>query len=82
MTRSVKKLAEEGLKAVIAEDIDLIGRFAAEDVLNMTTGEIYVEAGEEITEDLISNFVKTILLRLDTSHRRKLWTAPQKYSCR
>ena len=28
--RSVKKLAEEGLKAVIAEDIDLIGRFAAE----------------------------------------------------
>ena len=24
------------------------------DVLNMTTGEIYVEAGEEITEDLIS----------------------------
>ena len=29
---------------------DIIGRFAAEDMVNLETGEIFLEAGEEITE--------------------------------
>ena len=54
--RSLKKLAEAGVKAVLVGDTDLLGRFAAEDVVNMTTGEVFAEAGDEITEDLLAKF--------------------------
>ena len=54
--RSLKKLAETGVKAVLVGDSDLLGRFAAEDVVNMTTGEVFAEAGDEITEDLLAKF--------------------------
>ena len=54
--RSLKKLAEAGVKAVLVGDSDLLGRFAAEDVVNMTTGEVFAEAGDEITEDLLAKF--------------------------
>ena len=33
----------------------MIGQYIAEDLVNMKTGEIHAEAGEEITEDLITN---------------------------
>ena len=52
--RSLKKLAEAGVKAVLVDDLDLIGRFVCEDVVNMTTGEVYAEAGDEITEDILA----------------------------
>ena len=35
-------------------DEDLAGRYVAEDLINEKTGEIYVEAGEEITEATIT----------------------------
>jgi DNA-directed RNA polymerase subunit beta len=54
--RSLNKLAEAGVKAVLVGDNDLLGRFAAEDVVNMTTGEVFAEAGDEITEDLLAKF--------------------------
>ena len=47
-------MAEAGVKAVLVDELDLIGRFLCEDFVNMTTGEIYAEAGEEITEDILA----------------------------
>ena len=47
-------MAEAGVKAVLVDETDLIGRFVCEDLVNMTTGEIYAEAGEEITEDILT----------------------------
>ena len=38
---------------LLVSDEELIGQYIAEDLVNMKTGEIHAEAGEEITEDLI-----------------------------
>src|SRR5579875_3531210 len=48
-TRLTRRIAEK-TKAVLATRLDLVGRFMAIDVVNENTGEIYVEAGEELTE--------------------------------
>src|SRR5208282_1213385 len=47
--RSARQLAEKGLKALRMTDPELIGRYLAEDLVNTKTGEIYAEAGDEIT---------------------------------
>ena len=47
--RAARQLAEKGVKAIKAQDEDLIGQYIAEDLYNPETGEIYAEAGEEIT---------------------------------
>lgn len=47
--RLVRKIAETTREVLVGE-ADLIGRFIAHDIVNMDTGEIYGEAGEEITE--------------------------------
>jgi DNA-directed RNA polymerase subunit beta len=46
--RQAKQLAEKGLKAIKATDEDLIGAYVAEDIVNPATGEIYLEAGDEL----------------------------------
>ncbi|MBN8531917.1 MAG: DNA-directed RNA polymerase subunit beta, partial [Alphaproteobacteria bacterium] len=47
--RLLKKFAEEGLKEIFFENAELVGKFAATDMINGETGEIYVEAGAELT---------------------------------
>ncbi|MBV9826430.1 MAG: DNA-directed RNA polymerase subunit beta [Alphaproteobacteria bacterium] len=48
--RLARRLREEGLVHVLAPREDLLGRFFAEDVINEETGEVYFEAGDEITD--------------------------------
>ena len=51
--RDVKKLTDAGDVAEILVPFDaLIGRFAAKDMINEKTGEIWVEAGDELTWEL------------------------------
>ena len=45
--RAVRQLAEH-VKAVAVPDDALYGRYLAEDIVNMSTGEIYAEAGDEL----------------------------------
>ena len=47
--RSVRLLAERGVKALKAQDDDLYGQYIAEDLFDPSTGEIFAEAGDEIT---------------------------------
>ena len=54
--RSLKKLAESGLKSIFATDNDLLGRFLSEDVVNLSTGEVYAEAGDELSEEMLVKF--------------------------
>jgi DNA-directed RNA polymerase subunit beta len=56
--RSLKKLADSGVKSIFVTDNDLLGRFVADDVVNMTTGEIFAEAGDELTEEALGKFAK------------------------
>src|SRR5271170_3135076 len=47
--RQLRRIAET-TKEVLVGRADLLGRFVAEDLVNMETGEIYAEAGEELAE--------------------------------
>jgi DNA-directed RNA polymerase subunit beta len=48
--RAARKIAEGGTTEVLVGRPDLLGRYVAEDLVNMETGEIWAEAGEELTE--------------------------------
>jgi DNA-directed RNA polymerase subunit beta len=51
--RMVKKLIDEGKVNELLVPFDhIVGRFAARDIINEETGEIWVEAGDELTWEL------------------------------
>ncbi len=52
--RAARLLVEKGVKALRASDEDLYGRYVSEDLVNENTGEIYAEAGDEISEKLLA----------------------------
>ena len=49
--RKAKKLAEDGLKEILVQPEDLIGRYLAEDIIDNKTGAVHYEAGHEFEED-------------------------------
>ncbi|MFN4297656.1 MAG: DNA-directed RNA polymerase subunit beta [Brevundimonas sp.] len=51
--RQAKKLADGGLKSLLLAPDALLGRYLAADAVNMETGEIYVEAGDELDQAAI-----------------------------
>ena len=51
--RGAKKLAENGLKNLLISDEELAERYAAEDIVNVNTGEIYAEASDELSIEVI-----------------------------
>ncbi len=69
--RFSRKLQTEGLQEVLVYQDDLVGRYISLDLINETTGEIYVEAGDEITpailETLLAAGIDTIPT-LDIDH--------------
>ena len=52
--RFLKKLTDNGLKNVLLKDEDLIDNYLAEDLINLSTGEVLYEAGDRIDEVLLS----------------------------
>ena len=48
--RIVRRLKEGGLTEVLAPETELVDHYFAEDLINIETGEVYFEAGDEITE--------------------------------
>jgi DNA-directed RNA polymerase subunit beta len=62
--RQAKKLAEEGVKAILLPDDAVYGRYLAEDIVNMKTGEIYGEAGDEIEKETLETLRKHGIKRL------------------
>ena len=54
--RLLKQLEEKNIKELEISNEELIGKFISEDIVNIETGEIFAEAGEEITEELIALF--------------------------
>ena len=54
--RKIKSLVEDGLKLIEVKEEEIIGKFISEDIINENTGEVYAEAGDEVTEDLIKLF--------------------------
>jgi DNA-directed RNA polymerase subunit beta len=53
--RAANKMAEEGVESLLVKaSEELMGKFAAEDLVNAETGEIFAEAGDELTEEVIA----------------------------
>ncbi|WP_428548141.1 DNA-directed RNA polymerase subunit beta [Profundibacter sp.] len=51
--RAVKKLIDEGKVTNLLLPFDqIVGKFVAKDIINEETGAIYVEAGDELTQEL------------------------------
>ena len=48
--RAARKIVEAGTTEVLVGRTDLLGRYVALDLVNLETGEIWAEAGEELTE--------------------------------
>jgi DNA-directed RNA polymerase subunit beta len=68
--RALRKWQEEGVKNVAMPDEELVGRYCALDMVNTATGEIYVEAGDELTADNIevlrdAKFNEIVTLNVD-----------------
>jgi DNA-directed RNA polymerase subunit beta len=63
--RQARRIAEK-TKEVLVGRTDLLGRFVAEDLVNLETGEIYAEAGEELTEPKLTALEDAGITRLPT----------------
>ena len=63
--RQARRIAEN-TKEVLIGRADLLGRFVAEDLVNLETGEIYAEAGEELTEPKLTALEDAGVTRLPT----------------
>ena len=69
--RLAKKLAEDGLKELLVQDEDIVGRYLAREIVNMETGEIFAEAGDEITPEMLEMLVEaghSEIVTLDIDH--------------
>jgi DNA-directed RNA polymerase subunit beta len=63
--RQLRRIAEN-TKEVLVGRTDLLGRFVAEDLVNLDTGEIYAEAGEELVEARLAALEDAGIVRLPT----------------
>ena len=73
--RAARKIAEGGTTEVLVGRADLLGRFVAEDLVDMNTGEIWAEAGEELTEPKLAAIEQAGLDRLPTLGHRPVGRA-------
>ncbi|MDP2619411.1 MAG: DNA-directed RNA polymerase subunit beta, partial [Hyphomicrobiales bacterium] len=56
--RLLRKLAEEGVKALLVTDEHLEGQYIGGEIVNTKTGEVFAEAGEEITPALLKTLAE------------------------
>jgi len=73
-----KKAEADGLQDILVPSSFLEGKFIGEDVINAATGEIYAEAGDELTEESVAALreakIKSIqLLDTDGDNARGPW---------
>jgi DNA-directed RNA polymerase subunit beta len=64
-SRQARRIAET-TKEVLVGRADLLGRFVAEDIVNLETGEIFAEAGEELVEAKLAALEDAGITRLPT----------------
>jgi len=66
LTARVARRIAENTKEVLVGRADLLGRFVAVDLVNEETGEIFAEAGEELTEPKLAALEEAGIDRLPT----------------
>ena len=63
--RTLTKLQESGVKRRLADSEELIGRYIARDLIDMSTGAIHAAAGDEITEETLELLAKHAIDQVD-----------------
>ena len=63
--RAANKAAKDGLTDLLIPTDEIYGRYSAYDLINEATGEIYVEAGDEIGADNLEKLDKAGIERLE-----------------
>ncbi len=64
--RAANKAAKDGLAMLLIPTEEIFGRYSALDLINETTGEIYIEAGEEVSAENLEKLDKAGVDRIDT----------------
>lgn len=64
--RFARKLQTEGLNEILVYEADVLGRYVATDLINEETGEIYAEAGDEITPAFLEVIAKANVQTIPT----------------
>ena len=64
----LKKLIALGVKILAVTKKDLEGRYLARDYVNESTGEVYAEAGDEITAELLEGLLKAGIIKIEVLH--------------
>ena len=54
--RLARQIEERGVKEILVSSGELLGQYVGEDIINEDTGEVLVEAGDEITEETLEFF--------------------------
>ncbi|MCH8686008.1 DNA-directed RNA polymerase subunit beta [Pedomonas mirosovicensis] len=63
--RAARKAANDGLTELLIPSEEIFGRYAAYDMINEKTGEIYIEAGDEVNKDNLAKLDAAGFDRLD-----------------
>ncbi|QDP18997.1 DNA-directed RNA polymerase subunit beta [Sphingomonas xanthus] len=63
--RKANAAGKDGVKNVIIPTEEIYGRFSAYDLINEKTGEIYIEAGDEVSEENLDKLDKAGVDRLE-----------------
>ena len=63
--RAANKAGKDGLSDLLIPTEEIFGRYSAYDLINETTGEIYVEAGDEITAENLEKLDAAGIERLE-----------------
>ncbi len=64
-TRVAAKLTKDGVKDLRISTEELVGKFVSGDIVNLKTGEIYAEAGDEITEEMLETLIEAKITSID-----------------
>lgn len=64
-TRVAAKLEKDGVKELRISTEELLGKFIANDIVDLETGEIHAEASDEITEELLEALIEQKITAID-----------------
>ncbi|MDB5673205.1 MAG: DNA-directed polymerase subunit beta, partial [Sphingomonas bacterium] len=74
--RAANKAAKDGLETLLIPTEEIFGRYSAYDLINETTGEIYIEAGDEVTSENLELLDKAGIDRIELLDIDHVTTGP------
>ncbi|MFZ5748393.1 MAG: DNA-directed RNA polymerase subunit beta [Pseudomonadota bacterium] len=74
--RAANKAAKDGLETLLIPTEEIFGRYSAYDLINESTGEIYIEAGDEVSAENLEKLDKAGIDRIELLDIDHVTTGP------